>query len=129
MGNIVEIDGLEDLTQDFRKLAKAFSPDQIEKAALEGAEVIRAQAEKNAPRGPTGNLKDAQIKRTLSKGKITSAVAATDRVKAPHGYLVEKGTSHSKAQPYFRDAVCSKSREAAERFERALERMINEAVR
>jgi len=126
----VRIDGLDNLNRDFKRLAKGFDSKTVEKAALEAAEIIRAEAEKNAPRGPTGRLKEAQITKSLKRSDtIASAIAGVDRVKAPHAHLVEKGTSHMPAQPYFRPAVLSKGAAAARKFEDELKRMVNQAVR
>lgn len=128
----VRIDGLDNLTQDFNKLSKAFSHKQLEKAGLESAKIITQEAKRRAPRGPTGNLKRSIKEKTFQtgfKGEITSVLAAVDRRIAPHAHFVEEGTSHMAAQPFFRPAVMSKSREAANKFQNELERMVNGAVK
>ena len=126
----VRIDGLKDLQKDFEKLTKGFEPKQIEEASLESAEIIRADAERRAPRGPTGNLKKAQIKKPLKRGNnVASAIAAVDRKKAFYAGFVEFGTSRMAAQPYFRPAVESKGDAAAKHFREKLKQMVDEAVK
>lgn len=52
----------------------------------------------------TGNLRDAII---TGEGKGASAWAAVMFKKAPYAGFVEKGTSKTPAQPYFRPAVAA----------------------
>lgn len=151
----VRIDGLDNLDRDFRRVAKAFDSKHVERAAINSAEIIRKQAERNAPRGPTGNLKDAIITKPLKRtDTLASAVAGVDRKKAPHAYWVEYGgnkvrrpknatvmydqrtgkvygteVARMPAQPYFRPAVMSRGKAAADNFWKELERLVNGAVR
>ena len=127
----VRMEGINELTRDFNKLSKAFEPKQIADASLKSAEIIAKEAKRRAPRGKTGKLKESIEAKPLQigfKGEITTAIAAVNRPIAPHAHLIEDGTSHMAAQPFFRPAVMSKSREAADRFENALANMVNRAV-
>lgn len=126
-----KIDGLKDLQKDFKKLTKAFKPDQVEKASLKSAEIIRAQAERNAPQGPTGNLKRGQIKKLLGRqgGQPAPAIAAVDRKIAPHAHFSEFGTVNMSTKPYFRPAVITRGPEAAKKFREELKKMVDGAVK
>lgn len=127
----VQIDGLDELQEKFKKLTKAHKPDEVEKASLKAAEVIRAEAERTAPQGPTGRLKEAQIKKPLRKGtNYASAIVAIDRAIAWYGGIVtEYGTPFMEPNPFFRNAVRSKAPEAYKTLKEELDRMTKKAVR
>ena len=125
-----EIKGLKDLQKDFERLTKAQTPDRIEAASRKSAEIIRDEAERRAPQGPTGKLKEAQVVKALNRGtNYASVIAAVDRAIAPHAHLVEEGTAHSAANPFFRQAVMAKSGQAYRTFKDELNRLVERAVR
>ena len=133
MGNdiSVRLDGIDELQKKFEKLTKAHNPNDVEKASLKAAEVIRAEAEKTAPLGPTGRLKEAQIKKPLKKGKdFASAIVAIDRAIAYYGGIVtEYGSPYIEPNPFFRNAVRNKAPKAYKTLKDELDRMTKEAVR
>lgn|SRR6056297_2104576 len=126
----IKIEGLKELEKDFKRLTKGFKPAEVQKAAVDSAEIIRADAERRAPLGPTGNLKKSNIVKTLDRNKKRpSAIAAVDRKVAPHAHLLEFGTSKMAANPFFRPAVESQGNRAAENFRTGLEKLVKKAVK
>ena len=126
----IKIDGLKELEKDFKRLTKCFKPEEIKKVAVDSAEIIRADAARRAPLGPTGNLKKSNIVKTLDRNKKRpSAIAAVDRKVAPHAHLLEFGTAKMSAKPFFRPAVESQGDKAASKFRDSLEKLVKEAVK
>ena len=126
----IKIKGLRALHRDIEKLTKSMSPDQLEKASKESAEIIRKEVYKRAPRGPTGNLKKSIVKKLLYKKWHGAAyIAAVDRKVAPHTHLAAFGSSRSSPQPFIRKGVEAKAGAAARKFRKELENMVNKAVR
>lgn len=106
MAKEFEIEGLDKAIQKVRSLVSALEAKNVENVLKNGAQIIADKAEDNAP-VDEGVLKSAiKAKKGKRRGNaVTSAFAAVDRKKAPHGWLVEHGTSRMAAQPYFRPAV------------------------
>lgn len=126
-----KVDGQKELEKQLKKLSKSFEPSKIEKVSLASAKIISNESKNNAPLGPTGNLKKANIAKLLNRkgNQPAPAIAAVDRKIAPHANFVENGTSKSKANPFFRKAVSAKSKEASDNLIKGLETMVNEAVK
>jgi len=138
-----KMDGLDELNKDLEKLANAFVSDEVEKSSLDAAEIIRAEAERNAPKGPTGNLKRSLIKKLLKRraGQPAPAIAAVDRKIAPHAHWIEFGTGprYQKktgkyvgsvpARPFFRPALMTKGKSVANRLHGDLKKMVDKAVK
>ncbi len=91
----VTLEGTEDLQKQFNELTKRLSADEVEPLFLEGATTVADAARANAPKGPTGNLKEGIIAKLLRRYKDhpAAAIAAINYKKAPHAGLVEYGTS------------------------------------
>lgn len=102
-----KFEGVNLALSKFDKLGDAVSGKATEDDALKKAKVIAEDAKNRAPLGPTGNLKRSLHARLLDKrgDNPRVAIAAVDRKIAPHGGLVEFGTSKMSARPYFRPAV------------------------
>lgn len=98
------------LSGDFAGALDRFEKNIQEQVAFAGvaamAKVIYEQARENAPVA-TGKLRDA-IYRVYSKDRSTDVVKTYqigwNRRKAPHGHLVEFGTSRAPAHPFLRPA-------------------------
>ena len=126
----IRIDGLKDLEKDFKRLTKSFKPEEVKKASMEAAQIIRDEAERRAPLGPTGNLKKSNVVKPLNKDKKKpSAIAAVDRKVAPHAHFVEFGTSKMTARPFFRPAVELEGPKAAQKFRDSLKKLVEKAVK
>lgn len=107
----LKIEGLNSLKKGIENLEKT-----VEKAAgdsaFKSAEEIRDRIQSKAPLGPTGNLKRSPVARRY--GGVS--IAGIDRKIAPHAHLVEFGTSHSAAHPFFRPAVAEWKSKVDKRF-------------
>jgi len=126
----IKIDGLKELEKDFKRLTKCFKPEEIKKVAVDSAEIIRADAERRAPLGPTGKLKKSNVVKTLDRNKKRpAAIAAVDRKVAPHAHFMEFGTSKMAAKPFFRPAVETQGDKAASKFRDSLEKLVKKAVK
>jgi HK97 gp10 family phage protein len=115
----LDITGTDELQQQLKALGESVRPDRVEPLLLEGAKTVRDTAINLAPVGPTGNLKKSPVAKMLPSrefGKPGKAIAALDRKKAPHAWLVEFGSHGERiskrgkssgvmpANPFFRNA-------------------------
>ena len=100
-------------------------------AALDGAEVIRAEAERLAPRGAVS--KRTRRSKPLHKNIVKSAFLATQKTAkidvgfnkdAFHGRFLELGTPKMAARPWLRPAFDAKKAEAQRVFSESLRRRI-----
>lgn len=99
----VEVEGYEDLLETIDKMIKGMEPSKIEPELKKGAQIIAGEARKRAPvrkahQGrpkPPGVLKRAIVVKQLERrgSNPAPAIAAIDRKKAPHAWLVTHGTS------------------------------------
>lgn len=129
-GFVVEVEGLEEAVRRVQSLKYALEANEVEKALSKGMRVVRDEAKRRVP-VKTGLLKSA-IKARIGKrrGKyVASAFAAVDYKKAPHAYLVEYGTRHSQAKPYFRPAWDTKKDQVKKQIEEDLRKLLEGALR
>lgn len=99
----VKIIGMDKTLKDIDKVAKSLSTQAVGGISVNLASKIENEARNKAPLGPTGNLK-----RSLHsfRGRNKNlAIAAVDRVIAPHAHFVEFGTSKMSASPFWRPAL------------------------
>lgn len=155
MEMLIVAEGVDDLTEVIDQLIKNVKPSRIEPVLSKAAGVIAREARKKAPVGPTGNLKKAIVKKKLVRSWETSAayIAAIDRKKAPHAWLVVHGTSGVRQvdpphyttlggrrvlitqtgimppNRFFDDAIDAKQAQVLTTIEKAIEKLIEEAVR
>ena len=154
-GITVNVEGLPDLVQTIDRLIEGFPPAKVEPELHKGAKIMAAELKKTAPVGPSGNLKKAIVTRKLEARWKNPApyIAAIDRKKAPHGWLVVHGTSGvRKVSPprmvvidgrpavidntgimppnrFFDKAVEAQTTEVLFRLEVALGKLVEEAIR
>lgn len=137
MDFLISVEGDKELTAAFQKLLKKLSPDEVEPIVVEGATIIADAARQKAPLGKGHkkggrilHLKDAiratKIKR---RGSAVAAIGTVDYRIAPHGLLVEYGSSHSAAHPYMRPAFDEKKQEVERLIVSEIGKKIEEAVR
>ena len=91
----IRIDGLNELIEDFGKLARSVDPDKVEPITLNCAKRLAAALKVEAPEGPTKNLRKAvkaKLLKRIGNSQPAPAIAAVDRKIAPHAHLVERGT-------------------------------------
>lgn len=129
-GFVVEVAGLDEAVRRVQSLRYALEAKEVEKVLSKGMRVVRDEAKRRVP-VKTGLLKSA-IKARIGKrrGKyVASAFAAVDYKKAPHAYLVEYGTRHSRAKPYFRPAWDTKAESVKRQIENDLRDLLEGGLR
>lgn len=151
----IEIEGLEEAERRIKSLLYALESEDVEKVLVEGARIIRDEAKRRAPRGPTGNLqRSLKAKKGKRYGKVfATAFAAVDYKVAPHANLVEfggiaprrpkkkkamydkrTGTFYGRevapmpARPFFRPAVDASKERVKQTVEDGLRKLIEGAV-
>jgi len=127
----LEIQGLDELERRIKSLRSALEAKDVEEILVKGARLVRDDAKRRAPRGPTGNLRrGVKAKKGKRRGKMYStAFAAMDYKVAPHAYLVEYGTSKMRARPYFRPAVDSMKDQVRQTVQAGIDKLLQEAIR
>ncbi len=127
----VDIKGLDELERRIKSLRSALEAKEVEGILVEGARIIRDDAKRRAPLGPTGNLRrGVKAKKGKRRGKMYStAFAAMDWKVAPHAYLVEYGTSKMRARPYFRPAIDSMKDQVRQTVQAGVDKLLQEAIR
>ncbi len=127
---MVEVEGLEEAVRRVQSLRYALEAKEVEKVLSKGMRVVRDEAKRRVP-VKTGLLKSA-IKARIGKrrGKyVAGAFAAVEYKKAPHAYLVEYGTRHSQAKPYFRPSWDTKKDEVKKQIEEDLRKLLEGGLR
>lgn len=139
---------IENLRVTFDNIMAAIRSDAVKQAALEAAELIRAEAEARAPvltgHGPTskrdpgvpihppGTLRDSIIAKQLRGASGDHVEVDIGPSRTPldgwYGRLVEDGTAHSTGKPFLRPAFDEKSDEARQLFAERLAEIINGAA-
>lgn len=126
----VEVEGLDRAIAKVRSLASALEAQEVEKVLLKGAQIVQREA-KLRVRVKSGRLKSS-IKARISKRRgrmVAGAFSAVDYKRAPHAYLVEYGTRHSRAKPYFRPAWDMTKGEVKKTVEDGLRDLVQGAVK
>lgn len=102
----IGVSGLEELHKAFKALGESLNDPDVEQAFLDEAEVLQADMRARVPER-TGNLRRGIVAKTFaSKIKYRpAAFTAIDYRVAPHAHLVEFGTIHAAAHPFFRPAL------------------------
>lgn len=108
------IEGLDELENQFDRLADTSKRKVMMKALNAGAAPIKKEAKANAP-VDKGVLK-SQIRSKQMKYTEKPAVGIYVSGKAFYWYFIENGTSKMAAAPFLRPAVDSKHEEAVDRF-------------
>lgn len=124
----VTIKGMATLERRLRALSDNARGELLRKAVLEGAEIIRDEAERLAPkrtgRGAAG------IKTTAkASGSRATAEIGYDKKEAWHLRFAELGTKHHSAQPHLRPAIDTKKGEAVQAVGLSLKLGIDRARR
>lgn len=111
MAEAVRFKGLELLTKTLRTLPKKVEKKVIMKALRKGGRVIIKDARARVP-VRTGKLRKSLFQKAAParRGKLLLQVAT--KKEAWYAHLVEFGTSTTRAQPFLRPAMDSKTNEA-----------------
>ena len=90
----VIIEGEKEFYDAIDRLVKSVKPDKIEPVTFKAAQMVTRASRKEAPVGPTGNLKKSVRTKRLRRFGSTPApsISAINRKKAPHAHLVHDGT-------------------------------------
>lgn len=129
-GFVVEVEGLDEAVRRVRSLTSSLEAKEVEQVLVKGMRVVRDEAKQRVP-VRTGLLKSA-IKARIGKrrGKfVAGAFSAVDFKKAPHAYLVEYGTRHSPAKPYFRPAWDTKKEAVKKQIEEDLRELLEKGLK
>jgi HK97 gp10 family phage protein len=116
------LEGLAELLVQLESMDKELSGPAVDDALLDAANVILPEALRLVP-VDTGRLRDslyAANSRTAPSGfRKTKANPGTAKVAASayHAHLVERGTRHSRKQPFLRPALDNKEADALRVFE------------
>jgi hypothetical protein len=65
----IEIEGLDELNENIKKLIKSVDPDKVEPILLKASDKIAGTIRSLAPVGPTGNLKKSIVSKVLKRRK------------------------------------------------------------
>lgn len=124
----VTLEGGEELIKRLGKLPEAVAGKAMDDALMAGAEIVRADASRRAPRR-TGKLAES-IVAELQEGKSgrKSAVIGPNE-EAFYGSFVELGRSNQAAQPYLRPALDENKNAVQRAIADALRAAIEKAVR
>ena len=130
MGITFKIEGILETTSKLKQLSDSLKGKAMSNNLLKQAQMIADDARDRAPLGPTGNLKRSLHARLLDdKLRFPKvAIAAVDRRIAPHGGLVEFGTSRAPAHPYFRPAVDAHANKVLSNIKNGAKKLIEGAV-
>lgn len=110
----IELTGMEELEKVLRQMPDGLAERDLASALRKGANVVRDEAQKNAP-VDDGDLKDSIKVRKQKSGKGEAAViVAPTKPAGFHAHFIEFGTVKQPAQPFLRPAFDSKQNEALE---------------
>ena len=108
--------GMEELMRELEATAKQVSPDSCKAALAAGAEVILAEARRQAP-VDTGSLRDKGLAMKVESEQEALIGWTSDGF---YGRFLEDGTSKMAAKPYLRPALEAKREEANQTMLRKL---------
>lgn len=110
---IVKIEGDKELEAALNRLDASVRGEHLAEAARKGAEIVREEASRRAPRR-TGNLARNIVARATLMTGDRAEISVGPNKDAWYGALVEVGTKHARARPYLRPAI-DESKEEVER--------------
>jgi len=119
----VNITGEKELLRKLKSLPKEIAGEHLERAVLEGAEIIREEASNRAPRR-TGKLAANIVTEVEEKEKNRATVNIGPAKEVFYGLFVERGTSKMRAKPFLRPAIDEKKEEAEKAIINALKRRL-----
>lgn len=152
----IDVKGLKELEKRIREISKEVGPDKVEPVLMKAGRDLAKEIRRNAPVGPTGNLKRSIKTKKLKRIGNTPAtvITAVDRKIAPHAHLVEFGTQGPRvpkkakvmydkeekkfygkevgpmpANPFFRRTVDTQMPRIAKQVLRDLEGLVKEAFK
>ena len=146
MGNLTfKIEGTEKLLKKLASMQSGLDK-AIPKSAIKQANMLQDAISSEAKRGATGNLKEsvkvwqgAEVVELTKRGKgrvyykagrknPMSVIVGMDKVVAFYAHMVEYGTSHSRAFPFFRRAIDGNAGKAADNLQSDMKKGIEGAI-
>jgi hypothetical protein len=126
------IDGLPELRKSLAGMINAVSAKEVKQIALGGGRIVASAIRQESPYDPKRtegiHLRDAVFLGGGKEDKPDVLVGVSLR-KAPHGLLVEFGTTKTQPNPFFRRGVARSGNAAAEHIERGLVQIIDKAAK
>ena len=132
----MKVEGGDRLARRLQMLAEETARKHMREAALEGAEVFRAEAEEKAPR-KTGTLAEDMQKELVKQTKARVEIKVGPGKKGWYGFLVEDGhaivrgrgksakvVGHAPPYPFLRPAFDEKAGEAQDKIVEELRRRL-----
>lgn len=109
----MRFEGGQELARALAGLSTRLSKSLQRDALMEGAEPIRASAERNAPRDPgapdlADNITAAPLRATAGRGDAAVGIGPTARAFF-YDYFQEMGTARHAAHPFYRPALDGES--------------------
>ena len=126
----VRVEGIKEATDRFERLRKALGDsgrEELRDELLANADVMKRWIETFMPRPVTGRLARS-VGVGLYRKPIVASFVRMDYKIAPHAHLVEYGTSHSAAHPFFRRGIETAWPMILQNIERKTEYVIARAV-
>ena len=125
----VTIRGMETLKRRMKALIDNARGELLRKAGLAGAEVIREEAQRLAPKRTGRGAANIEIQVEQASGSNTTAKVGYDKKDAWHMVFQELGTRHHAAQPHLRPAIDTKKDQAVKAVGHVLKAGIDRARR
>lgn len=124
----VKIEGGKELQDALRRVSASVAGEHLTAAAKEGAEIVRAEASRRAPRR-TGKLAANIIAEVSLSQSDRAEISVGPSKEAFYGMFVELGTKHMAPRPYLRPAIDESRAEVERAVHEALRRRLLGAVR
>lgn len=125
----VKVQGLGELQKKLGRLPKSMHNPVLGDAVAEAAELVRADAARRAPRGPTGRLQDEMTALRMAGTKDRAASRVGPSANAWYGSFVERGRKGQAAQPFLRPALDSQRRKAINAVKKILKAAVEGEAR
>jgi HK97 gp10 family phage protein len=136
---VVDIEGLDGLYDNLERIVGAVAAERLKPTFFEAGAALRDQAKNNAPYDPRRkegyHLRESIFCAPGQKNEPNVLVGLSRSRKkrgkpsAPHGILVEYGTSKMAAQPFFRPAITQTSGRMRDIIITGVEKAISEAIK
>ena len=125
----VTIKGMDVLKRRLKALGDNTRGELLRKAALAGAEVVREEAQRLAPKRTGRGAAGIKVEADQTSGSSTTAKVGYDSKTAWYMLFQELGTRHHSAQPHLRPALDTKKGQAVREVGRVLKTGIDRARR
>ena len=128
---LVGIRGQKELTGQLERLAGSVRGSEVVDVLVGAAMLIADDARRRVP-VRTGLLKSAifvSARNPFHDARGPSVLIGVNSKKAPHAHLIELGTKHMGAKPYFRPAREAQKKPAAKKVESGLLKIIKRETR